>query len=108
MNLSTTSLSGTVGCCEALAAAGAHADQRDDESRACGEDAFKLCSSKIPDEDKVVTCMKRHVSELSPQHRVYFVAKKTSGSFMACIGLTDKIVAERNECSRAGMRIFFE
>ncbi|CAM2159308.1 Cysteine rich repeat protein (plasmid) [Pararobbsia alpina] len=69
---------GAVACCTAFAAASAHADQRDDESRACRGDAFKLCSSEIPDEDKIATCMKQHVNELSAQCRVYFVSKKMS------------------------------
>lgn len=64
--------------CSIFAITAAHADQRDDETRACRADAFKLCSSEIPNEDKISACMKHHVDELSPQCRAFFVKKKRS------------------------------
>jgi hypothetical protein len=79
MKLETVVLSAVVACCTALAATGANADQRDDETRACRGDAMKLCSSEIPNEDKIAACMKQHVKELSPECRVYFTSRKKPG-----------------------------
>jgi hypothetical protein len=43
-----------------------------DEEQACSGDAFRLCSSDIPDVDRVTACMVRKQSQLSPGCRVYF------------------------------------
>ena len=43
-----------------------------DEQAACSSDAFRLCSSEIPDVDRVTVCMVRNKSRLSPGCRVYF------------------------------------
>ena len=43
-----------------------------EEQAACSGDAFRLCSSEIPDVDRVTACMVRRKSELSPGCRVYF------------------------------------
>lgn len=78
MNLAKTFQSTAVALCMLFVAAVAHGDQRDDETHACKGDALKLCSSEIPNEEKITACMKQHVNELSPQCRVYFVSKKPS------------------------------
>jgi hypothetical protein len=43
-----------------------------EEEQACSGDAFRLCSSDIPDVDRVTACMVRQQSQLSPGCRVYF------------------------------------
>jgi hypothetical protein len=43
-----------------------------DEQQACSGDAFRLCSSEIPDVTRVGACMARRQAELSPACRVYF------------------------------------
>jgi hypothetical protein len=43
-----------------------------EEQQACSGDAFRLCSSEIPDVDRVTVCMIRNQSQLSPGCRVFF------------------------------------
>jgi len=40
-----------------------------DEQRACMPDVFRLCAAAIPSEDKIVQCLNRKVSMLSPACR---------------------------------------
>jgi hypothetical protein len=44
----------------------------DEQQQACSGDAFRLCSSDIPDIGRVTACMVRRQSELSAGCRVYF------------------------------------
>ncbi len=50
-------------------AAGAYTAE---EQQACSGDAFRLCSSAIPDVDRVTACMIARKAELSPGCRVFF------------------------------------
>jgi len=43
-----------------------------EEQQACSGDAFRLCSTEIPDVDRVTVCMIRNQSQLSPGCRVFF------------------------------------
>lgn len=43
-----------------------------EEQQACSDDAFRLCSTEIPDVDRVTVCMVRNKSQLSPGCRVFF------------------------------------
>jgi hypothetical protein len=43
-----------------------------EEQQACQPDAFRLCSSEIPDVDRVTACMVAKRSQLSPQCRQFF------------------------------------
>jgi hypothetical protein len=43
-----------------------------EQQQACSDDAFRLCSSDIPDVDRVTVCMIRNKSQLSPGCRVFF------------------------------------
>ena len=43
-----------------------------EQQAACGDDAFRLCSSEIPDVDRVTACMVRKQDQLSPGCRAYF------------------------------------
>lgn len=44
----------------------------DEEQQACQPDAFRLCSSEIPDVDRVTACMVAKKSQLSPECRRFF------------------------------------
>ena len=43
-----------------------------EQQQACTPDAFRLCSSDIPDVDRVTACMIRSKSQLSPGCRALF------------------------------------
>jgi hypothetical protein len=46
----------------------------EEEQQACQPDAFRLCSSEIPDVDRVTACMIAKQSQLSPECRRFFRA----------------------------------
>ncbi len=43
-----------------------------EEEQACTPDAFRLCSSEIPDEARITACMERQKASLSPACKVFF------------------------------------
>jgi hypothetical protein len=43
-----------------------------EQEQACTSDAFRLCSSEIPNVDRVTACMIRNKSQLSPPCRAQF------------------------------------
>jgi hypothetical protein len=43
-----------------------------EQEQACTNDAFRLCSSEIPDVDRVTACMVRNKAQLSPPCRAQF------------------------------------
>jgi hypothetical protein len=43
-----------------------------EQQQLCTDDAFRLCSSDIPDVDRVTACMTRHKADLSPACRSVF------------------------------------
>jgi hypothetical protein len=43
-----------------------------EQQQACTGDAFRLCSSDIPDVDRITACMIRNKSQLSPPCRAQF------------------------------------
>jgi hypothetical protein len=45
-----------------------------EEQQACSGDAFRLCSSEIPNVDRVTACMIARKDQLSPGCRVFFRA----------------------------------
>jgi hypothetical protein len=45
-----------------------------EEQQACQPDAFRLCSSEIPDVDRITACMIARRSQLSPECRRFFRA----------------------------------
>ena len=45
-----------------------------EQEQACTSDAFRLCSSEIPDVARVTACMARKQAQLSPPCRVQFRA----------------------------------
>src|SRR6266581_5724841 len=46
----------------------------DEQQQACTGDAFRLCSSDIPDVDRITACMIRNKAQLSPGCPVFFRA----------------------------------
>mgnify|MGYP001549415394 CR=1 FL=1 len=55
--------------CIANPAAAASSDQQD---KACRGDAMHFCKAEIPNKQKIIVCMKQHMSELSPKCRAMF------------------------------------
>jgi hypothetical protein len=51
-----------------------------EQQQACSGDAFRLCSSDIPDVDRITACMIRNKSQLSPGCRVFFRAGPEPGA----------------------------
>jgi hypothetical protein len=45
-----------------------------EQQELCTPDAFRLCSSEIPDVDRVTACMVQHKAELSPGCKSVFAA----------------------------------
>ena len=43
-----------------------------EQQQLCTDDAFRLCSSEIPDVDRVTACMVKHKAELSPACKSVF------------------------------------
>src|ERR1700722_17552097 len=43
-----------------------------EQQQACSGDAFRLCSTEIPDVDRVTVCMIRNKAQLSPGCRAFF------------------------------------
>jgi hypothetical protein len=43
-----------------------------EQQQACTGDAFRLCSSEIPDVDRITACMIRNKPQLSPECRAQF------------------------------------
>jgi hypothetical protein len=43
-----------------------------EQQQACSGDAIRLCSSEIPDVDRITACMIRNKTQLSPECRVQF------------------------------------
>jgi hypothetical protein len=43
-----------------------------EQQQACSGDAFRLCSSEIPDVDRITVCMIRNKAQLSPGCRAFF------------------------------------
>lgn len=56
----------------------AYAATREQETAACQDDANRLCSEYIPDEDAIAACMRQHLQKLTPACRAMFkpVAKR--------------------------------
>jgi hypothetical protein len=47
----------------------------DEAQRLCMGDALRLCSSEIPNIDKITICMQQHKAQLSPGCRALMPAK---------------------------------
>jgi len=56
-----------------------------EEQQACQPDAFRLCSSEIPDVDRVTACMVAKQSQLSPECRRFFRSDPDPGQAAAAV-----------------------
>lgn len=75
LSIKTVSLKHRIACalvlalaCHATPGAAATAEER----AACTPDVFRLCSSEIPNVEKIIACMKRERPKLSPACRAVF------------------------------------
>jgi hypothetical protein len=59
----------SIAACSSVALA---ASSEKDGNKACRHDAFRLCSSEIPDREKIEACMKAHYDQLSPPCKKMF------------------------------------
>lgn len=50
----------------------AAAASSDHQEKACRGDAIHFCKAEIPNRQKIIACMKQHMSELSPGCRAMF------------------------------------
>lgn len=69
-----------VALCSALGASTAHAFTQDDQARLCTGDVFRLCSSEIPDRERITACMHKHRASLSEGCRSVFGKPAQSAS----------------------------
>lgn len=54
-----------------------------EQEQACTNDAFRLCSSEIPDVERVTACMTRNKSQLSAPCRAQFGPEPSEASAQA-------------------------
>ncbi|MFM0166313.1 hypothetical protein SAMN05444172_6296 [Burkholderia sp. GAS332] len=54
------------------AVAAANAATREEQTKACRRDALHFCIVDVPNREKIIACMKRHLDELSPACRAMF------------------------------------
>ncbi|WP_024518958.1 hypothetical protein [Bradyrhizobium sp. Tv2a-2] len=66
-----------------------------EQQQACMPDAFRLCSSEIPDIDRIKSCMVRNRSQLSPQCRAFFRAGPERDEASEAAGLSRPAAAEK-------------
>ncbi|MGA7811228.1 hypothetical protein [Bradyrhizobium sp.] len=59
-------------CCLATWPAASHAFTQEDQRRLCTGDVFRLCSSEIPDVERITACMRRQRASLSDGCRSVF------------------------------------
>lgn len=66
--------------CVALWPAASQAFTEEDQQRLCTPDVFRLCSSEIPDRERIIACMKRQRAHLSEACRSVFGKPAQSAS----------------------------
>ncbi len=47
-------------------------DYSNDEQTLCQPDVFRLCNDAVPDEDRIIACMRARRTQLSPECRKVF------------------------------------
>ncbi len=65
-------------------------DMRDREAAACTNDAFRLCSDAIPNEDRITACMVAKRASLTPGCRAFFMDASTEPSTPKAHAKADK------------------
>ena len=66
--------------CVALWGSSAQAFTEDDQQRLCTGDVFRLCSSEIPDRERIIVCMRHKRAQLSEGCRSVFGKPAQSAS----------------------------
>ena len=66
-------------CCTLWPAA-SRAFTEEEQQRLCTPDVFRLCSSEIPDRERIIACMRRQRASLSPACRSVFGKPAQSAS----------------------------
>jgi hypothetical protein len=69
-----------VALCSALWASASQAFTQEDQRRLCTGDVFRLCSSEIPDVERITACMRKHRANLSEGCRNVFGKPAQSAS----------------------------
>jgi hypothetical protein len=69
-----------VALCSALGAVSAQAFTEEDQQRLCTGDVFRLCSSEIPDRERIIVCMRHKRAQLSAECRSVFGKPAQSAS----------------------------
>ena len=69
-----------VALCAALWGSSAQAFTEDDQQRLCTPDVFRLCSSEIPDRERIIVCMRAKRAQLSAECRSVFGKPAQSAS----------------------------
>ena len=62
----------SLGACLTMLPAASRAFTQEDQRRLCTSDVFRLCSSEIPDVERITACMHRQKANLSPGCRSVF------------------------------------
>ncbi len=73
-------LAACVALCSALWASSAQAFTEDDQQRLCTPDVFRLCSSEIPNRERIIVCMRQKRAQLSEGCRSVFGKPAQSAS----------------------------
>ena len=73
-------LAACVALCSALWASSAGAFTEDDQQRLCTPDVFRLCSSEIPNRERIIVCMRQKRAQLSEGCRSVFGKPAQSAS----------------------------
>ena len=50
----------------------ANAATREEQTKACRRDALHFCIVDVPNREKIIACMRRHLDELTPACRAMF------------------------------------
>jgi len=73
-------LAACVALCSALWSSSAQAFTEDDQQRLCTPDVFRLCSSEIPNRERIIVCMRQKRAQLSEGCRSVFGKPAQSAS----------------------------
>ena len=71
---------GLIVCMSAVAVSNMSYASTAEQQRLCSSDAFRLCSSEIPNVDRVTICMRKHKASLSDGCKAVFDTPEPSSS----------------------------
>jgi hypothetical protein len=82
-------------------AAGAYTPE---EQQMCTGDAFRLCSSEIPDVDRITACMIRQRSQLSPGCKALFQESEPAPALTPVATHRPRVIRPRKVAKAKGRR----